>query len=324
MTTARDSLPSADLLADLVGLARAEPSAGRARQAWEILLGAAGHSDFGVVLDYATEQGLISSPQDLDSGKVNGQPQGSHFWVNPTDGLEMVWIPAGPFLVGKDNTPAQAPAFSLARHPVTNAQLRRFLEATGYNPPAGHPEPGSFLSHWRNGSPPRGREDHPVVQVSCIDALAYCRWAGLTLPTEWLWEKAARGDDGRTYPWGNRPIYRGGNPTRAQVCTDATCPVGSFSQVRSPYGCEDLVGNVSEWCQMTPGDDPGHLPPPWVTELPDPSSGPSTLTAVRGACYLRLGSSTLRSSHRRRLSITRRNAWVGFRPAFLLPCWPAS
>jgi serine/threonine-protein kinase len=92
--------------------------------------------------------------------------------------------------------------------PVTNAQFLQFLGASGYSPPENHPEPQYFLRHWREGRIPKGMENHPAVYVSYIDALAYCRWADLTLPTEWLWEKAARGADGRRYPWGEQSLAR--------------------------------------------------------------------------------------------------------------------
>ena len=87
-----------------------------------------------------------------------------------------------------------------------------------------------------------------MVWVSYIDALPYCRWAGLTLPTEWLWEKAARGRDGRPYPWGNALAVGGAS---ANVRCDGHSPVGSYPRTRTAYGCEDMIGNVSEWCQMT-------------------------------------------------------------------------
>src|SRR5205085_2466509 len=120
-----------------------------------------------------------------------------------------VWIPPGPFAVGPDRERAEAPGFSLARFPVTNAQFGRFLDKTAYQPPDGHPEPELFLAHWKGRRVPAAKQNHPVVWVSYIDALSYCRWAGLNLPTEWLWEKAARGADGRPYPWGDQPPVRG-------------------------------------------------------------------------------------------------------------------
>lgn len=241
-------------------------------------------------------------------------------WTNPADGSEMIVIPAGPFLVGRDRLPAAAPAFSLARHPVTNAQFARFLEATGHRPDPAHPENGKFLSHWTRGRPPKALEQHPVTWVSLVDALAYLRWAGLTLPTEWFWEKAARGDDGRRFPWGDelpydRRRHRRTDPsTLVRVSADGTRAVGSYPRTRTPYGCEDLVGNVSEWCLTTPEGDYGRPPPDAAPQLPigEAAAGRSV---VRGACFLRTTERSLEAAGRRFLSMTRRNAWTGFRAA---------
>jgi serine/threonine-protein kinase len=98
--------------------------------------------------------------------------------------------------------------------------------------------------------------------------------------------------------------------------------VGRFSRTRTPYGCEDLVGNVSEWCQMTTGEDFGHFPGPRPS-IPPAAGGTKAYAAVRGSCYLRTRAVRMVGWHRRRLSVTRRNSWVGFRPALLLPFRPA-
>jgi formylglycine-generating enzyme required for sulfatase activity len=238
--------PSAGLVSRLRELLSEGDKERRGQAAWRLVLQAAGNEDFPVVLDFAFENDLIASCE------VAGKPARHTTWVNPIDGSEMVWIPPGPFYVGEDKQPAESKGFSLARFPVTNAQFARFLDESG---PPDQPWEKHFLAHWTNGVP-RGREDHPVVWVSYLDALHYCAWAGLTLPTEWLWEKAARGPDGRPYPWGVEPP----SGSLTNVRSSDTYPVGHFARTRTPYGCEDLVGNVSEWCQMTEGDDFGYFP----------------------------------------------------------------
>jgi serine/threonine-protein kinase len=303
-----------DLLLELEKVRRHKDGAERALLAWRIVTRAYGLRDWYAVVDYAVENGLVE-PLAAATAPVT--------WTNPIDDSEMVFIPPGPFSVGPKNQPAVSGGFSLARHPVTNAQFRRFLDETSYTPPPpNYPDPVTFLSHWSGGKVPKGREEHPVIWVSFVDALAYCRWAGLALPTEWLWEKAARGPDGRSYPWGEESPFVTRTQKLANVASEGTCPVGSYPRTRTAYGCEDMVGNVSEWCQMTDESDFGHVPQSW------PDLRPETLTetvyaAVRGSCYLRGDSLRMRAWHRRKLSVYRRNQWVGFRPACFLPCAPA-
>ncbi len=312
--TAKDDRATAELLAELERLHYEADTTERANTAWRALVGAAANRNFTPLVDFALEHGLVL-PADADpSQRIDGQRVGNRSWINPLDGSEMVWIPPGSFFVGEDKERATCAGFSLARHPVTNAQFGRFLDETSYAPAD---ETATFLQHWTKGRPPRSKAEHPVVWVSYVDALHYCRWAGLSLPTEWLWEKAARGPDGRVYPWGNQPPAVGDH--LANWRGKDTQPVGRHPRARTPYGCEDLIGNVAEWCQTSA--DYGRVPETWATPQPDPDDA-EPYAAVRGGCYLRTQAGRLVSWHRRRLGKNRRNAWVGFRPAFLVGCRP--
>lgn len=278
---------------------------------WQVLLEAAKLPEFPVLLDFALEHTLLATAQQA-RGMIH-IPDAA--FVNPVDGLEMCWIPPGPFFVGKENQQASCEGFLLARWPVTNAQFQHFMEETNYQPPGDHPENEKFLSHWtKAGNPPKRMENHPVVWVSYLDALAYCQWAGLTLPTEWMWEKAARGSDGRPFPWGDR--FPSVNSRLTQIYSRSTVAVGQFREVRTPYGCEDLIGNVSEWCQTTPNDDPKYLPSMHPT-IPAVTIAQESYTVVRGSNFLRVDPTRMKASHRRRLRLIRRNQWTGFRPAFV-------
>jgi len=108
-------------------------------------------------------------------------------------GIELIKISAGEFLYGDDNAHVWLDEYWIATTPVTNKQYKAFIDAAGHAVP----------KHWMNGKIPLGKENHPVVEVSWDDAVAFCTWAGVRLPGEQQWEKAARGMDGRTYPWGN-------------------------------------------------------------------------------------------------------------------------
>lgn len=158
----------------------------------------------------------------------------------------MIEIPAGPFSQGSDSgDPEDAPAhsvdvaaFEIDKFEVTNADFSVFAESTGYQTFA---ETGGYSS-WRDEW---SEDNHPVVRVTWDDALAYCEWLGKRLPTEAEWEKAARGDDARAYPWGDA-----WDPARANVKeTGQRGPlaVGSFGGGESPYGLADMTGNVWEW-----------------------------------------------------------------------------
>ncbi len=181
--------------------------------------------------------------------------------VNPKDGAEMVWVPAGEFTMGSTDKQTAAESkrwlkpspqiikveydaekpqhkvfmdgYWMYKYEVTVAQYRKFCAATKRE----MPDPPSW--GWE--------EKHPMVNVDWQDAAEYAKWAGVVLPTEAQWEKAARGTDGRIYPWGN--------DWDASKCASSdrtslrrTQSVGSYPTGASPYGCMDMAGNVEEWC----------------------------------------------------------------------------
>jgi formylglycine-generating enzyme required for sulfatase activity len=144
----------------------------------------------------------------------------------------MVLVPAGDFVFGDDSPDSPRPrqmrtnkAFYIDKTEVSNAEYKRFVDATGHVPP----QSTVFLT----------RPDLPVVAVSFDDAEAYAKWAHKRLPSEEEWEKAARGTDGRRYPWGNAP-WTSDVPTELQS-------VDSFVDRKSPYGALNMAGNVAEW-----------------------------------------------------------------------------
>lgn len=169
-------------------------------------------------------------------------------WVHPQTGLEMIRIPAGPFFYDDEAESIHLDEFWIAKNPVTNAAYKRFLDA---NPRYAAPYAEKAWAapyNWdraRRAYPP-GKENYPVVLVSWYDAVAFAAWAGMELPTERQWEKAARGTDGRVYPWGDE--WGDGRCNTAHADIEGTTPVGHFSpQGDSPYGCVDMAGNVAEW-----------------------------------------------------------------------------
>jgi len=166
----------------------------------------------------------------------------------PRLGFDWVTISAGEFVMGSDKAQDKAayddelpqhrlylPEYRIARVAVTNAQYQQFVAAKGYTKP----------SHWEKGEIPKGKANHPVVNVSWQDAIAFCEWAGVRLPSEAEWEKAARGTDGRLWPWGNEVPDK--ERCNFGMNVGDTTAVGTYPKGASPYGCLDMAGNVWEW-----------------------------------------------------------------------------
>ena len=207
--------------------------------------------------------------------------------VSPKDGMTMVYVPAGEFLMGPHYDQPQhtvyLDAYWIDQTEVTNAMFEEFVSETNYLTDAEKAKGGyvrfgynlEFVpgANWLYPDGPKidtsGIERHPVRNVSWNDAIVYCEWAGRRLPTEAEWEKAARGTDARLYPWGNdfncslgnfddetwfsSTVVAGGPNCDGYK---STAPVGSFPQGASPYGVLDMAGNVSEWVADWYGDYP--------------------------------------------------------------------
>jgi len=235
--------------------------------------------------------------------------------VGGDDGAPMVVIPAGAFWMGRDDGNddehprhrVELDAYAIDRYEVTNALYQRFVAATNHRAPGlANPNVSENLLRDLTGA------SQPVVGVSWHDADAYCRWAGMRLPTEAEWEKAARGDDGRAYPWGEP-----WDPSRANSKESGlgrTAPVGSYPSGVSPYGVHDMAGNVWEWVADWYAKD-------YYTHGPrrnptGPDSG--SWKVLRGGSWGYLPSLLKTTS---RLSITPdlRNTVVGFRCARGIP-----
>ncbi|HWO08837.1 MAG TPA: bifunctional serine/threonine-protein kinase/formylglycine-generating enzyme family protein [Polyangiaceae bacterium] len=223
-------------------------------------------------------------------------------------GPAMVLVPAGTFLMGRERRSVHIDAFYIDATPVTNEQFMRFVEVTHYRPSERGAE--RFLHHLPGRRIPRGKEHHPVVYVSWADAREYAAWAGKRLPSEAEWEKAARGTDGRKYPWGRtEPSPRNANygNTRGD-----TAPVGSFPDGASPYGALDLAGNVWEWCSEY--DDPEFYSDGPLHNPENLRPGPRPRLVMRGGSYM-YGSRALRTYNRTSFEAHYRFGDGGFRCA---------
>ncbi|UCG23402.1 MAG: SUMF1/EgtB/PvdO family nonheme iron enzyme [Chloroflexota bacterium] len=227
----------------------------------------------------------VHSPSPTDSLIPDATP-GNEFFTLGADGMTQVFVPPGEFRMGSlpgdpdaddDESPQHAVSVSgfwIDRTEVSNDMFATFVRNTGYATDAER-NGGSLVwsddndrvfvsgADWLHPHGPDsaiiGLDNHPVVQVSWNDAIAYCKWVGRRLPTEAEWEKAGRGTDGRRYPWGNkRPAGDLLNFADRSLTVDwaddavddgyrHTAPVGSYPDGASPYTALDMGGNVYEW-----------------------------------------------------------------------------
>lgn len=218
--------------------------------------------------------------------------------------LDMVYVPAGLFLMGSDSStvdegPLQSRyvgAFYLDKYEVTNQAFKGFVDATGHAPPP----------QWADGSYADGEDRFPVVGVSWYDAQAYASWAGKRLPTEAEWEKAARGDDGRVYPWGDEFVAGWLNVKGKGDVHEQAAPVGSFPDGVSPYGAYEMAGNVEEWTADWFDRYPGNV-------APDPTYG-QQYRVIRGGAWINYDGNT-RVFNRSRYYPSDTSLLIGFRCA---------
>jgi len=227
-------------------------------------------------------------------------------WYLPAEPLlGFVEIPAGPFLMGSDQAydpdassderpqhEVDLPAYLNGRYPVTVAQFRAFVDNSGH-------QRGDEASL-------RGFSNHPVVYVSWHRARQYCEWLteklqtweglpaslamrlqqdrwGVTLPSEAEWEKAARGSDGWSYPWGNEPNPNWANDANTGINT--TSAVGCFPRGASPHTIEDMSGNVLEWTRSLWGEYPYPLDQEGQSQRENLEAGSGVARVLRGGAF---------------------------------------
>ena len=255
-------------------------------------------------------------PKSAGNGNTAHHPDPLPHEITGKDGAPMVLVPAGEFMMGSDKGDEDEfpvhhvvlNAYYIDKFEVTNGRFAKFVEAIQSEPPWGFADKDKPVIH----------ADRPVRWVNWMDATAYCLWAGKRLPTEAEWEKAARGTDGRVYPWGNdapTPVHavyglkEGGEET--------TSDIGDRDKGQSPYGAYDLAGNLYEWVMD------------WYAEsyylnfAGSPAINPrgpaeGTAKVQRGGSYLN-SPYRLRSSFRTKGDPTEQDSNVGFRCAQDVP-----
>ncbi len=277
-----------------------------------IVLLVGGFLAYKIVMPTGQQDQLTSTVREAPTIAVEGGSLNTKGFTEIThekDNSVMIFIPAGQFTMGSDNYSSERPvqtisldSYFIDKYPVTNSQFRKFVEETGYVTDAEKNDSGKVRmgrrmkeftgATWKmpNASTPiEGKDDHPVSQVSYNDAIAYCEWAGKDLPTEAQWEKAARGPNGSTYPWGNSdPDDTTAN--FADSFIDGTTPVTAYERGQGYYGAFDMAGNLYEWCKD------------WYVDgqrQPENPTGPDTATmrVLKGGSFSE-GIDSMRSSNR--------------------------
>jgi formylglycine-generating enzyme required for sulfatase activity len=236
-------------------------------------------------LDIANKLGLDDEQQALYQQlqeKIQQRHKGSHkkTVAGPHQEQSMVLVPAGEFTMGSstgdlDERPVRqvyVDAFYIDKHQMSVGKYGTFLEATFHEAP----------EDWDVMNKPV-HQKRPVINVHWVDADAYCKWAGKRLPTEAEWEKAARGTDGRIYPWGNELPTDFHANMKKEIWNNhvVLTPVGMFEGGKSPYGIYDMAGNVWEWV----GDwySPDYYKTGPLRNPPGPSTG--EYKVIRGGSW---------------------------------------
>jgi formylglycine-generating enzyme required for sulfatase activity len=221
-------------------------------------------------------------------------------WTRPADSMVMVYVPEGDFTMGSNNNDDEKPihlvyldAFWIDQMEITNKMYAVCVAAGKCDPPINNSS-YTHSNYYDNSE----YDDFPVIYVSWNDATAYCAWAGgsdytVRLPTEAEWEKAARGTDGRIYPWGEGIDCQKANYNGS--CVGDTSRVGSYEIGKSPYGVYDMAGNVWEWVADWYGGT-------YYSTLQDGIRNPTGPTlgdyrALRGGAWLQIDN-IARSAHR--------------------------
>ena len=290
----------------------------------------------------------VATPQQGEKSIPSKSPQADGApMTREKDAAEMVFVPAGKFRMGltrgelaaargiyrhwgrdpdeeqlASETPShevELAAFRIDRLEVSNEQYGKFVEATLRAVPAS--TIGVEFNIWEAGTYPDHLARHPVVNVSWDDARAYCAWAGARLPTEAEWEKAARGMDGRFYPWGSYwdegRSNRGRWDPKQEIWVGytgdghlSTAPVGSFPLGAGPYGTLDQAGNVTEWVWDRFGLSYDAVPP--AEDSDEAREGDLRVTRGGSWYYTPVH---MRTTHRDRSAADTANAHIGFRCA---------